>query len=61
MSDEKKTKTVFPLRLEEDLNKSINKAVFLSEAKSKHQYIIDAVVEKMQRDLKESESSKKAE
>lgn len=49
-SPTKKNKT-FPLRIDEELNDVIDTTVFLTKAKSKHQYIINAVKEKLYRDM----------
>lgn len=49
MSKKKDVKT-FPLRLENSFSTTIDKAVFFTDADSKHQYILDAVREKIKRD-----------
>lgn len=55
MSERKK---VFPLRLSEGLSQKIDWFVFHTKASSKHQYIIDAINEKMQRDKAQLEALK---
>lgn len=40
----------FPLRLSEDFSNRIDKFVYHTPARSKHQYIIQAVIEKMESD-----------
>lgn len=46
---EKKIKT-FPLKLEDRFNEIIDKSVFFTKAPTKHQYIIEAIREKVERD-----------
>jgi hypothetical protein len=40
----------FPLRLKSDFSEEIDSCVFYSNAPSKHQYIIEAIREKVERD-----------
>lgn len=49
MEDRRKIKT-FPLKLELGFNKKIDLAVLNSDNISKHQYILDAINEKIQRE-----------
>jgi hypothetical protein len=49
ISESKKIKT-FPLRLEESFNDKIDEIVFLTKAKSKQQYILNAVRNQIQKD-----------
>jgi hypothetical protein len=50
-----KKNITFPLRLNADLNEEIDTAVFFTKAKSKHEYVINAVKEKLQRDMEHLE------
>lgn len=50
MTDEKKQIKRFPLRLEEEFSTEIDNCVFYTKYSSKHQYIIDAIKEKIERD-----------
>lgn len=49
MTDDRQVKK-FPLRLEISFSKEIDSYVFYTESPSKHQYIIDAIKEKIARD-----------
>jgi hypothetical protein len=49
ISESKKIKT-FQLRLEESFNDNIDEIVFLTKAKSKQQYILNAVRNQIQKD-----------
>ncbi|MCY9545273.1 hypothetical protein M5X02_32105, partial [Paenibacillus alvei] len=46
----KKDIKTFPLRLEYNFSKEIDALVFYTDSPSKHQYILDAINEKMSRD-----------
>jgi hypothetical protein len=48
-SESKKIKT-FPLRLEEAFNDNIDEIVYLTKAKSKQQYILNAVKNQIEKD-----------
>ncbi|TVX85961.1 hypothetical protein [Paenibacillus agilis] len=48
----KKDVKIFPLRLEPTFSKEVDTLVFYTDADSKHQYILDAIIEKMERDRK---------
>lgn len=49
--NKEKTGKTFPLRLKKDFSEEIDNVVFLTKAESKHQYIMNAIKEKMERDL----------
>lgn len=42
----------FPLKLPNSFNDKIDKAVFFSETPTKHQFILDAIKEKLENDIK---------
>lgn len=42
---------VFPLKLEESLSRKIDNAVYVTNAYSKHQYILDAINDKLVKDI----------
>jgi hypothetical protein len=44
------SKITFPLRLDKKFSEQIDNLVFFTKAPSKHQYILDAIAEKMERD-----------
>lgn len=46
----KKDVKTFPLRLDSNFSNVIDKAVFFTKTSSKHQYVLDAIKEKIERD-----------